>query len=105
MRIQAISLKALRVRISGSDKLPKDFQGYFKDIPCVDWRGEVVGTFDVSVTKSPDMSGANRQGGFRFAPKSSQHRVFVRCPKCNDLIPAGRIAQHVRRRDHAEAKA
>jgi hypothetical protein len=54
-------------------------------------------------TTSPipkDMTGSVVLGGIELVlnaanPKRRQHRIMARCPKCSDLVPAGRLHQHV----------
>lgn len=86
--MKTVDMRRLRKDLSGSDKLPMDFCGTFKDFKCFDFRKESLGLFDVTVKKGTG--------------NSSLHRVFISCPICKTLIPAGRIAQHVKRKDHID---
>lgn len=99
MTMNPINLQKLRISVAGSDKIPADYECTDVVTACYDRRNEFLGNWCVTVIKSPDMSKAQDHSS-RYAPKSSSHRVFVRCKQCDRLIPAGRIAQHLKAKDH-----
>lgn len=96
-KIRPLHLPTIRRQLCGSDKIPLAFTGRFEQVelkPVVYvLRGEPIdlnyrtGCFDFEVRRSI----ADEVGPAR---KSSQHRVFVKCPCCGDFVPAGRLHQH-----------
>jgi len=82
-------MPALRRQLCGHDKMPLEFSGLFENIlvwpPAPFDRYYAGGLFTFKVLPSTPTT----------RRKSSQHRIFVKCPQCGQFIPAGRIAQHI----------
>lgn len=103
LREYRIDMKKLRMDICGNDKIPHNFErlGLYNlhereyDRETREFEYKSIGEFEVHVL--PSKPKYNRYGELR---KSSEHRVFVRCKCCSKMIPAGRLMQHMDRKDH-----
>lgn len=84
-----IHLTGLREQLFGKDRLPNppvDTLYHAVQIPLRDRESVIV----ADVLLRPDNRPMeNRRRG------SGKHRLFVKCAKCGQWIPAGRYAQHV----------
>lgn len=64
-------------------KIPADTHFVRENVPLYDNYGVLIGRFTVAV----------RESCYR------DHRVFVKCPRCEQWVPFGRLAQHYRKAD------
>ena len=71
-------------RLLATAKIPLDMEERFKQLMCLDWRGDIVVVADVLV-KASNSDATNRV---------TEHRIFVICPECGREIPFGRYHQH-----------
>lgn len=68
--LKAIGLKSLR----------RETQGVWKDVRCVDWRGNFIANLDVRIAEGSD--------------DALKARIFVTCPDCLKEMPMGQLANH-----------
>lgn len=85
-----------------ADKLPRDFRfDGMVSVPFDHQGSTILGRFryktmEVMVIRS------STPPGERATKRAMNHRVFVRCPICQEMVPAGRIRQHRKRIDHKD---
>lgn len=102
----AVHMRSLRKQLTGGqDKIPLDMECEGSaEVHNRQWTQDgshmvSLGWFAAKIVKSaPYVDERGRKH------KTSKHRVFLKCRKCGEWIPAGRLIQHDKRKDHQKGE-
>ncbi len=87
-----VDIRRLRLDLTGFDRIPRDFCGYFPNTSIWDKRGHRIGLFNVVVQLQQRPTRPSIYDTTRMC-HASGHRMMVQCD-CGRLIPVGRLGQH-----------
>ena len=100
---QTIDMVKLRIDLYGVDRIIYDDARPMEVIEVFEtFTHKSIGLAKVRVLAKPEKP--TRQLAHWNRPRGPvKHRIEILCEHCSSWLPAGRIAQHTRRKDHAEA--
>ena len=81
--MNSVNMQKLRTDLYGSDKLPREAQGTYKDFTLFDFYGNILCRTTVVVTLQRIKAQPRPLWGKPNAVhQPSGHRIYVECPKC-----------------------
>jgi len=87
--MRQIDVKQLRIRFTGSDRMPLDSCDY---LPIANLYSRYDKDLILCQTSVVLVPGKQRKPG---KTSSSAHRIFAVCPHCQNWLPVGRLVQHI----------